>query len=67
MSKIYQYRKRTKGADWQNCTVDAYEGFKRGTNMQRLFEVREVEDDAKPTPNAVVEPKKSTRKKKTEQ
>ena len=57
-NKIFQYRKRVKGAEWKNCTEAAYKGFKRGTNMQRMFEVREIEDDAAPTPNATPKPRK---------
>ena len=59
-NKIFQYRKRIKGAEWKNCNEASYKGFQRGTNMQRMFEVREIEDDAAPTPNAV----KKTRKRK---
>lgn len=62
MPKIFQYRKRIKNAQWKNCSKQAFEGFQRGTNMQRMFEVREQEDDAKPTPNAVVTKKKSSKK-----
>lgn len=63
MAKIYQYRKKVKGEDWQNCTKQQFDGFNRNRNMKRLFETREAEDIAEPTPNA--KPKTTTRKKKT--
>ena len=47
--KIYQYRKRIKGEEWRNCQKASFDGFQRGSNMKRMYEVREIEDDAAPT------------------